>query len=102
MNPGYEASILRVFAKLVDNGSIYQAKKPVQWSYGAQTALAEAEVEYQDKESPAIFVKFPLGHRRTTPARRVHGHLDHHALDAAGQPRHRRASGVHLCRRPLH
>ncbi len=60
MAPGYEASILRVFAKLVENGSIYQAKKPVQWSYGAQTALAEAEVEYADKESPAIFVKFPL------------------------------------------
>jgi len=60
LNPGYEASILRVFAKLVENGNIYQAKKPVQWSYGAQTALAEAEVEYQDKESPAIFVKFPL------------------------------------------
>jgi len=60
MAPGYEASILRVFAKLVENGSIYQAKKPVQWSYGAQTALAEAEVEYADKESPAVFVKFPL------------------------------------------
>ena len=60
MDPGYEANILRVFAKLVENGSIYQAKKPVQWSYGAQTALAEAEVEYADKESPAIFVKFPL------------------------------------------
>ena len=60
MHPGYEASILRVFAKLVENGSIYQAKKPVQWSYGAQTALAEAEVEYKDKESPAIFVKFDL------------------------------------------
>ena len=60
MDPAYEASILRVFAKLVENGSIYQAKKPVQWSYGAQTALAEAEVEYQDKESPAVFVKFPL------------------------------------------
>jgi isoleucyl-tRNA synthetase len=60
MDPAYEADILRVFAKLVENGCVYQAKKPVQWSYGAQTALAEAEVEYQDKESPAIFVKFPL------------------------------------------
>jgi isoleucyl-tRNA synthetase len=60
MAPGYEASILRVFAKLVENGNIYQAKKPVQWSYGAQTALAEAEVEYADKESPTIFVKFEL------------------------------------------
>ncbi len=60
MDPAYEASILRVFAKLVENGSIYQSKKPVQWSYGAQTALAEAEVEYADKVSSAIFVKFPL------------------------------------------
>jgi isoleucyl-tRNA synthetase len=60
MAPAYEASILRVFAKLVESGSVYQSKKPVQWSYGAQTALAEAEVEYKDKESPAIFVKFPL------------------------------------------
>ena len=60
MAPGYEAEILRVFAKLVESGSVYQSKKPVQWSYGAHTALAEAEVEYQDKESPAIFVKFPL------------------------------------------
>lgn len=60
MNPGYEADILRVFAKLVESGCVYQSKKPVRWSYGAQTALAEAEVEYKDKESPAIFVKFPL------------------------------------------
>jgi isoleucyl-tRNA synthetase len=60
MAPAYEAEILRVFAKLVENGSVYQSKKPVQWSYGAHTALAEAEVEYKEKESPAIFVKFPL------------------------------------------
>ena len=60
MNPAYEAEILRVFAGLVEQGCVYQSKKPVQWSYGAQTALAEAEVEYKDKESPAVFVKFPL------------------------------------------
>ncbi len=60
MDPAYEANILRVFAKLVESGCVYQSKKPVQWSYGAQTALAEAEVEYKDKESPAVFVKFPL------------------------------------------
>ena len=60
MDPAYEANILRVFAKLVESGCIYQSKKPVQWSYGAQTALAEAEVEYAEKTSPAIFVKFPL------------------------------------------
>ncbi|MES2982247.1 MAG: isoleucine--tRNA ligase [Verrucomicrobiota bacterium] len=69
MDPAYESSILRVFAKLVENGSIYQSKKPVQWSYGAQTALAEAEVEYADKVSPSIFVKFPLnGSAGVSPA----------------------------------
>ena len=69
MDPAYEANILRVFAKLVENGSIYQSKKPVQWSYGAQTALAEAEVEYADKTSPSIFVKFPLnGSAGVSPA----------------------------------
>jgi len=52
MAPGYEAEILRVFAKLVENGCIYQSKKPVQWSYGAHTALAEAEVEYKEKSRP--------------------------------------------------
>lgn len=60
MAPAYEASILRVFAKLVEDGHIYQSKKPVQWSYGAHTALAEAEVEYAEKTSPAIFVTFAL------------------------------------------
>lgn len=68
MNPAYEAGILRVFAKLVASGAIYQSKKPVQWSYGAKTALAEAEVEYQDKDSPAVFVEFPLTERGLQPA----------------------------------
>ena len=35
-------------------------KRPVLWSFGAQTALAEAEVEYKDKQSPAVYVKFPI------------------------------------------
>ena len=56
----YEADILRTFATLVEKNLVYRSKKPVLWSYGAQTALAEAEVEYVDKTSPAIFVKFPL------------------------------------------
>ncbi len=67
-NPGYEADIVRVFAKLVENGCVYQSKKPVQWSYGAQTALAEAEVEYHDKESPAVFVRFPLSRSVDVPS----------------------------------
>ncbi|MEM9280685.1 MAG: isoleucine--tRNA ligase [Verrucomicrobiota bacterium] len=58
--PEYEADIIRVFATLVEKNLVYQSKKPVQWSYGAQTALAEAEVEYEDVKDIAIFVKFPL------------------------------------------
>ncbi len=60
MDPAYEANILRVFAKLVEQGAVYQSRKPVQWSYGAHTALAEAEVEYKEKTSPSVFVRFRL------------------------------------------
>jgi len=60
LDPGYEANIIRTFAALIEKGCVYQSKKPVQWSYGAKTALAEAEVEYQDKKSTAVFVKFDL------------------------------------------
>ena len=58
--PGYEAEVIRAFATFVEKGLVYQSKKPVYWSTGAQTALAEAEVEYADREDPAIFVKFPV------------------------------------------
>lgn len=54
MMPGYEAWILRVFAKLVESGAVYQSLKPVQWSYAHHTALAEAEVEYMEDTSTAI------------------------------------------------
>ncbi len=60
LDPGYEANIIRTFAALIEKGCVYQSQKPVQWSYGAKTALAEAEVEYAEKKSTAIFVKFPL------------------------------------------
>ena len=60
LSPEYEADIIRVFATCVEKDLVYQSKKPVLWSYGAQTALAEAEVEYEDRSDPAIFVKFPL------------------------------------------
>ena len=56
----YEADIIRAFSKFIDKGLVYSSKKPVQWSFGAQTALAEAEVEYKDVTDTAIFVKFKL------------------------------------------
>src|SRR5438045_9642020 len=58
--PGYEAEVIRAFATFVEKGLVYQSKKPVYWSTGAQTALAEAEVEYADRTDPAISVKFPI------------------------------------------
>jgi len=60
LNPGYEAEILRAFAIFVEKGLVYESLKPVFWSSGAQTALAEAEVEYQDREDTAVYVKFPI------------------------------------------
>ena len=68
LDPGYEANIIRTFASLIEKGCVYQSKKPVQWSYGAKTALAEAEVEYQDKKSTAVFVKFEVVENSVLPA----------------------------------
>src|SRR5438876_1680223 len=60
MDPKYEAEILRAFAVFVKEGLVYQAQKPVFWSTGAQTALAEAEVEYQERDDTAVYVQFPI------------------------------------------
>src|SRR5215475_7792947 len=58
MDPKYEAEILRAFAVFVEEGLVYEAQKPVFWSTGAQTALAEAEVEYQERDDTAVYAKF--------------------------------------------
>ena len=60
LDPTYESDIIRTFGKLVEMDAVYQSRKPVLWSYGAGTALAEAEVEYLDKKSMAVYVRFPL------------------------------------------
>lgn len=58
MSYDYEASIVREFFRFVREGSVYKGKKPVYWCPTDVTALAEAEVEYAEKESPSIFVRF--------------------------------------------
>jgi len=68
MDPKYEAEILRAFAVFVEKGLVYEAQKPVFWSTGAQTALAEAEVEYQERDDTAVYVKFPIIGRARPPA----------------------------------
>ena len=58
MLPQYEAEQLRALAQIVRNGHVYKGLKPVHWCLDCRSALAEAEVEYEDKSSPAIDVKF--------------------------------------------
>lgn len=60
MTPSYEATIIREFGKFVERGGVYKGLKPVLWCTQDQTALAEAEVEYDDHTSPSIYVKFPV------------------------------------------
>lgn len=56
--PRYEAEQLRAFAQILRNGHVYKGLKPVHWCLDCRSALAEAEVEYEDKTSPAIDVRF--------------------------------------------
>jgi len=60
LKPRYEKGILEIFAQLVGNGLVYKQLKPIHWSIGCQTALADAELEYKDITSPSIFVNFPV------------------------------------------
>jgi isoleucyl-tRNA synthetase len=60
MSPRYQADIARALGKFVERGLLYKGKKPVYWCIHDRTALAEAEVEYADHESPSIYVEFPL------------------------------------------
>jgi isoleucyl-tRNA synthetase len=60
MNPEYEGEVIRHLAAFFGSGNIYKGKKPVYWCISCKTALAEAEIEYKDRKSPSIYVKFPL------------------------------------------
>ena len=97
-----EAQIARELMKFAANGTLYRGSKPVMWSVVEKTALAEAEVEYEDYTSDTVWVKFPVTDPRKCTAcdepaaamrtvRRLGSfsrHLDDDALDAAWQPRH--------------
>lgn len=58
MQPSYEGATLEVLATLVDQGLVYRALKPVHWSIANETALAEAELEYEDREDLSVYVDF--------------------------------------------
>lgn len=56
----YEATDIRMFARLHAKGLIYRGRKPIHWCPHCKTALAEAEIEYGEKVSPTVYVKFPV------------------------------------------
>lgn len=60
MDPRLEAGILRVFGELTERGFIYRGLRPIHWCPTCETALADAEIVYEDHESSSIYVFFPL------------------------------------------
>lgn len=60
MNHGNEANEIRALARLLEKGYVYRGLKPVNWCFDCRSALAEAEVEYQDRRDPEIDVGFPF------------------------------------------
>ena len=56
----YESKIASLFGILADKGYVYRGLKPIHWCPTDETALAEAEIEYEDEESPSVFVKFKV------------------------------------------
>ena len=60
MAPDYEAVTAGMLADFVEKGCVVRSKKPIYWCNSCRTALAEAEVEYEDAASPSVYVRFPL------------------------------------------
>ena len=71
-----EADIVRSLARIIANGHLHRGSKPVHWCIDCGSALAEAEVEYEDRDSPAIDVRFPVANPEALLARfhHVEGH----------------------------
>ncbi len=60
LDPGYEAGVIELFGIMADKGYVFKSLKPIHWCPSCETALAEAEIEYEDDESPSIFVRFQV------------------------------------------
>ena len=60
MDKGFEADEIRIFGRMYRNGHIYKGLKPVYWCPKDETALAEAEIEYQDDPCTTVYVRFPM------------------------------------------
>ena len=68
LSKGYEFWILKMLSELAKKGYVYRSRKPVNWCFDCETALAEAEVEYEDHTSPTVFVRFPVNNPEVFPA----------------------------------
>ena len=103
MTPQYEAVIAGAFVDFLDKGYVYKGLKSVNWCIHDRTALAEAEIEYENHTSPSIWVRFALTSDPALIDPALAGHaslrpdLDHHALDHPGQRRDRLSSEVRVC-----
>ena len=75
MDPSFEAEEVKVFGAMYKKGYIYKGLKPVYWCPHDETALAEAEIEYQDDPCTTVYVKFPMKDDQGKL-----GHLDHSKL----------------------
>ena len=73
LNSIYEARVIRAFAELVKKNYIYKGRKPVNWCAQCETALAEAEVEYEDRVSPSVYVKFKLNNESVSRLLSIRG-----------------------------
>ena len=60
LDPAYEAAVLGVFQRMVEQGWVYRGLRPVSWCPQCETALAEAEIEYRDATSPSLYLKFAV------------------------------------------
>jgi len=60
MKPAYEQAVIEVLGEMVEQGYVYRALRPIHWCMHCHTALAEAELEYYEDESPGVFVTYPL------------------------------------------
>ena len=91
MSHEYEATIASAFLDFMKKGYVYRGRKPVYWCIYDNTALAEAEVEYEDHTSPSIWVTFKVVGGGSGEAAKIGGgcfgsDLDDYAVDDSAQP----------------
>ena len=86
MHPRYESAVLEVLGELCKQGLVYRALKPVHWSIANETALAEAELEYEEREDLSVYVDFESADAEAVFEAFGLGDSDQEQLDLGAQP----------------